>query len=384
VSSPNARGSVAAGPSTGERFHGTVVVGGGQAGLAVGYHLRRRGLPFVILDAHPRVGDAWRTRWDSLRVFTPAQYDALPGMRFPAPRNSYPGKDQVADYLESYAERFELPIRTGTTVDAVRREGDGYRVVSGSDSWRAENVVVATSAYHTPRVPPFASELDPETVQIHSKDYRRPGQLQAGETLVVGAGNSGAEIAMELSQRHRVWLSGRDTGQEPVSASGTLWDRLVTPLIWFAANHVLRPTNPLGRKARAHFLDPPRGIPLARVRRRDLLDAGVERVPRTAGVEGGRPVLDDGRVLDVGNVVWCTGFRPDFGWVELPIFGEYGLPRHERGVVPTQPGLYFAGLPFQSALASSLIGGVGRDARYVAKRIAQRTARSRPGEASVP
>jgi putative flavoprotein involved in K+ transport len=299
-------------------------------------------------------------------------------MRFPAPRSSYPTKDQVADYLETYAERFGLPVHTGTKVDAVRREGDGYRVVSASGSWRAENVVVATSAYHTPSVPSFASDLEPGILQFHSKDYRRPGQLQAGDTLVVGAGNSGAEIAMELSRSHRIWLSGRDTGQEPVSASGTLRDRLVTPLIWIVANHVLRTTNPLGRKVRSHFLDPPRGIPLARVRRRDLLDAGVERVPRTAGVEGGRPVLDDGRVLDVRNVVWCTGFRPDFGWVELPVFGDYGFPRHERGVVPMQPGLYFVGLPFQSALASSLIGGVGRDARYVAERIGERAVRLRP------
>ncbi len=357
----------------GDRDQGTVVVGGGQAGLAIGYHLKQRQLPFVILDANPRIGDVWRNRWDSLRVFTPARYDGLPGMRFPAPRSSYPGKEQVADFLEGYANRFRLPVRTGTSVDAVRREGTGFRVVSGSDSWSADNVVVATGAYHTPNVPSFASDLDEEIVQLHSKAYRRPDQIQAGGVLVVGAGNSGAEIAMELSRHHRVWLSGRDTGQEPVSGSGSLKDRIITPLIWFAANHVLRPSNPLGRKVRDHFLNPPRGIPLARVRRHEILDAGIERVPRTVAVEGGKPVLDDGRVLDVRNVVWCTGFRPDFGCVDLPVLGADGWPKHERGVVPTQPGLYFAGLPFQSALASSLIGGVGRDARYVAKRIAERT-----------
>jgi len=378
MNAPRESGFVGRRPPMDGDTQGTVVVGGGQAGLAVGYHLRQRGLPFVILDAHPRIGDSWRTRWDSLRVFTPARYDGLPGMRFPAPRGSYPGKDQVADFLERYAERFDLPVRTDTRVDAVRRDGDGYRVTSGSDAWSADSVVIATSAYHTPSVPSFASDLDEGIVQLHSKEYRRPGQLQAGDTLVVGAGNSGAEIAMELSRSHRIRLSGRDTGQEPVSASGTLKDRIITPLIWFAANHVLRPSNPLGRKARDHFLDPPRGIPLARVRRRDLLDAGVERVPRTVAVEGGKPVLEDGRVLDVRNVVWCTGFRPDFRWVELPIFGDYGLPKHERGLVPTHPGLYFVGLPFQSALASSLIGGVGRDARYVAERIGERAVRRRP------
>ena len=356
-----------------ERDDGTVVIGGGQAGLAVGYHLKQRDLPFVILDAAARIGDAWRTRWDSLRVFTPARYDGLPGMRFPAPPASYPGKDQVADFLESYARRFQLPVRSGTPVDAVRREGDRFRVVSGSESWSAATVVVATGAYHTPNVPSFASELDEDIVQLHSTQYRRPDQLQDGDVLVVGAGNSGAEIAMEASRDHGTRLSGRDTGQEPVSASGSLKDRIITPLIWIAAYHVLRASNPLGLKVRDHFLNPPRGIPLARVQRQEILDAGIERVPRTVAVEGGRPVLDDGRVLDVRNVVWCTGFRPDFGWVDLPVFGADGLPKHERGVVPTQPGLYFVGLPFQSALASSLIGGVGRDARYVAKRIAART-----------
>lgn len=353
---------------------GTVVIGGGQAGLAVGYHLEQRGLPFVILDATDRVGDVWRNRWDSLRLFTPAQYNALPGMRFPAPRGSYPGKDQVADYLESYASRFELPVRNGTRVEAVRREGDAFVAASGSRTWTADNVVIATGPYRTPRIPSFASELDDDIVQLHSSEYRNPAQLQPGDTLVVGAGNSGAEIAMEVSRDHRTWLSGPDTGQEPTSASGSLRDRLITALIWFAANHVIKVTNPIGRKVRDHFLDPPRGIPLARIRRQDILDAGIERVPRTVGVEDGAPVVDGGRVLDVRNVVWCTGFRADFGWVDLPVFGEYGLPVHERGVVPSEPGLFFVGLLFQYSLASALVGGVGRDADYIAARIAKRAA----------
>ena len=360
-----------------DQGHGTVVIGGGQAGLAVGYHLEQRRLPSVILEASDRIGDVWRNRWDSLRLFTPAQYNGLPGMRFPAPRGSYPGKDQVADFLETYADRFELPVRTGTRVEAVRREGDTFVVVSGSDTWTADSVVVATGAYHTPKVPDFAPELDDTIVQLHSSEYRNPGQLQPGDALVVGAGNSGAEISMEVSRDHRTWLSGPDTGQEPTSASGSLLDRLITPLIWFAANRVIRVTNPIGRRVRDHFLDPPRGVPLARVRRQDILDAGIRRVPRTVGVDGGgAPVVEDGRALDVRNVIWCTGFRADFDWIDLPVFGDYGLPEHERGVVPSQPGLYFVGLLFQYTLASALVGGVGRDARYIAERIAERAARA--------
>ena len=370
-----------------EREQATVVIGGGQAGLSVGYHLGQRGLPFVILDANDRIGDVWRDRWDSLRLFTPARYNSLPGMRFPAPPGSYPHKDQMADYLDAYAERFELPVRTGTRVEEVRREGEAFVVEAGSDRWTADSVVIATGPYHTPRVPPFAAELDRDIVQMHSSEYRNPGPLRPGSTLVVGAGNSGAEIAMEVSRDHPTWLSGRDTGQEPTSASGTLKDRLITPLIWFAANHVIKVSNPIGRRVRENFLDPPRGVPLARVRRQDILDAGIERVPRTVGVESGAPVVEGGRVLDVRNVIWCTGFRADFDWVDLPVFGDYGLPMHDRGVVPSEPGLYFVGMLFQYTLASALVGGVGRDARYVADRIAERAAhtpRARKSRASRP
>lgn len=355
----------------------TVVIGGSQSGLAVGYHLRQRGLPFVIVDAHERVGDAWRKRWDSLRLFTPAKYDGLPGKRFPAPPSHYPSKDEIADYLEGYAEEFELPVRTGVKVERVSRVGDRFEVVCGEDRLSADNVVVATGAYHAPRIPPFADQLDDEIVQLHSSEYRNPSQLQPGGVLVVGAGNSGAEISMELSRHHPTWLSGPDTGEEPTSASGTLRDRILTPLIWFAATRVIKVTNPIGRKVRDHFMNPPRGIPLARVRREEIAEAGIERVPRTVGVEDGVPKVEGGRVLDVRNVVWCTGFRADFSWIDLPIpiAGEYGQPEQERGVVPSQPGLYFMGLLFQYTLSSALVGGVGRDAAYIAERIMERRQR---------
>ena len=349
----------------------TVVIGGSQSGLAIGYHLMRLGRPFVILDAHDRVGDAWRRRWDSLRLFTTARYDGLPGMPFPAPRRSYPTKDDTADYLEAYAERFHLPVATGVRVDHVSRRGHLFDVAAGERTFSAANVVVATGAYHTPRVPGFADRLDPTILQLHSSAYRNPSQLRDGGVLVVGAGNSGAEIALEASQHHPTWLSGRDTGQEPTRA-GSLPDRLLMPLMWFMASRVLTVTSPIGRKVRDHFLHPPRGIPLGRVRRKDILAAGIERVPRTAGVQEGYPVLDDGRVLDVSNVVWCTGFVLDLSWIDLPIIGDDGYPVHERGVVASQPGLYFVGLPFLHSLSSALVGGVGRDTAHIVDHIAAR------------
>jgi putative flavoprotein involved in K+ transport len=232
----------------------------------------------------------------------------------------------------------------------------------------AQNVVVATGAYHTPRIPAFSTELDPSIVQLHSRDYRRPSQVRSGGVLVVGAGNSGAEIALELSRDHQVWLSGRDTGQEPTRA-GSLPDQLFTHVLWFMATTVLTVKTPMGRKVRDHFFDPPRGIPLGRVRRKDFAAAGIERVARVSGVREGLPVLEDGKSLQASNVIWCTGFTPRYDWIDLSLPMHSGLPVHDRGIVGACPGLYFVGLPFLYSLSSILVGGVGRDAEYIVDRI---------------
>jgi putative flavoprotein involved in K+ transport len=348
----------------------TVIVGGGQAGLSVGYYLQQQGRDFVILDANERIGDAWRSRWDSLRLFTPARYNGLAGMPFPAPAYSYLTKDEMADYLEAYAADFALPVRTGVRVDKLSKQGDRFVVAAGDLRFEAENVVVATGGYHGPRVPAFAPELDPNIVQLHSSEYRRPSQLREGGVLVVGAGNSGAEIALEVSRSHRTYLSGRHPGSEPTRV-GSVADRLVTPVIWFVFSHVMTVNTPIGRRVATQLRS--HGLPLARVKPADLRVAGVERIhARTVGARDGLPLLDDGRVLDVTNVIWCTGFQPKYGWIALPIFGDDGEPIHERGVVATEPGLYFVGLFFLSAATSSLVGGVGRDAAYVAEQIALR------------
>ncbi len=350
----------------------TIVIGAGQAGLSVGYYLARQGRDFVILDAGERVGDSWRKRWDSLRLFTPARFDGLAGMPFPAPGHTFPTKDEMAGYLEAYARRFNLPVRTGVRVDRLSKEGDRFVLAAGDRRFEADNVVVAMANYQKPRVPGFARELDPGIVQFHSAEYRNPSQLRNGGVLIVGAANSGAEIAMEVTRTHQTLLSGRTPGQVPCRIDAPAARFVLTPLVLrFVFHRVLTVDTPIGRRSRAKTAS--HGLALIRVKNGDLVAAGVERVPRTVGVQDGRPVLDDGRVLDVANVIWATGFDPDFAWIDLPVHGAHE-PLHERGVATGAPGLYFVGLHFQYAQSSSMIHGVGRDAKYIAARIAARSA----------
>jgi putative flavoprotein involved in K+ transport len=352
----------------------TVVIGGGQAGLAVGYHLAGRGQRFTILEAAARVGTSWRNRWDGLRLFTPAMFDGLPGMAFPGPRYGLPSKDDVADYLEAYAARFRLPVLTGIRGDRLIRSEthDGWLVVTGHRPIEATQVVIATGAFARPKVPAFAGELDPEITQLHASEYRNPSQLRDGPVLVVGASNSGAEIAISASRDHPTLLSGRDTGKMPMRPESRL-ARIFDPPFWFFINHVVKAQSFIGRKVRPAVVD--HGGPLERIWPEDLEAAGVERVfARTVGVRDGLPLLDGGRVVDVANVIWCTGFKPDFEWVQPSISGPDGWPVHVRGVVTGVSGLFVVGLPFLYSGASSLLGGVGRDAAYIADRIAARTA----------
>jgi putative flavoprotein involved in K+ transport len=346
----------------------TVIVGAGQAGLSVGYHLARRKREFLILDANDRVGDAWRTRWDSLRLFSPARYDGLPGWRFPARGWSFPTKDEMADYLEAYAGRFDLPVLTGMRVERLAREGGRFVVTAGDRRLEADRVVVATGAHRTPRVPAFASELGPGVVQLHSSDYRNPSQLPEGGVLVVGLGNSGAEIAFELARTRPTWLAGKEAGEIPVR-HGSLGARFVLPVIRFLGHHVLTVRTPIGHRVGPKLAHG--ATPLIRVKAKDLAAAGIERVPRVAGVQDWLPLLEDGRVLDVASVVWSTGYRQDFSWIDLPILDADGQPVHERGVVTSEPGLYFMGLVFQYAATSDILPGVGRDAKRIAKHLAR-------------
>ncbi len=352
----------------------TVVIGGGQSGLSVGYHLAQRQVPFVILDAGERVGDAWRNRWDSLRLFTPARADGLDGMRFPAPATYAPTKDEMADYLEAYVERFSLPVRLGTRVDRLSARDGLYMVASGDHIIEAENVVVAMSGWQKGRIPDFATDLDPAIAQIHSVDYRRPSQLPGGDVLVVGAANSGAEIALDLARAGRtVWLAGDHPGHIPFDVDAWFGRNIGTRLVGFLFHRVLTRSNPVGRKFIAKHYG--KGMPLVRTKPGDIATAGVRTVGRIESVNNRRPVTADGSAIDPDVIVWACGYTPGFSWIDLDIF-EDGYPRHHDGIVDEQPGLYFVGLPYLHAVSSHTIHGVGRDAARAADHISARHAAS--------
>jgi len=358
-------------PHSNNRRFDTVIIGAGQGGLAVGYHLANQGRRFAILDAEDDVGDNWRRHYDSLRLYSAAQYNSLPGMPFPAPRWSFPTRDQVADYLKAYAAEFDLPVRGSTKVNRLSRNGNGYVVTVGDEELETDNVVVATGTFGRPFVPDFSADLDPEIIQLHSSEYKNPSQLRDGPVLVVGAAHSGADIALELAGvGHKTVLSGRHTGQFPFDIESRRM-RIVWPILSFVARRVLTIRTPMGRRLRRKMRE--HGGPLLRVRARDLEAAGVERVfDRTTGAEKGQPVLDGGHAVEVSNVVWCTGFRQRFDWIDLPVIGDDGWPLEHRGVVDSSPGLYFMGLAFQYAFASALFIGVEQDAAYLAKHLIRR------------
>jgi putative flavoprotein involved in K+ transport len=353
-------------PATRVERYETIVIGGGQAGLAVGHHLAKRDVDFAILSDESRVGDNWRRRWDSLRLFTPARYSGLPGMHFPAPPGHLADKDEVADYLERYADRFDLPVRLGSHVQRVTCDGERYSVSLRDDErvLQAENVIVATGAFQKPNIPALASRLSSDIQQLHSSDYRNPFALPVGPALVVGAGNSGAQIALELARYRKVWLAGRDTGHLP----RTILGRDLFSWIWPVMKRATLDTR-VGRRLQGRARSG--GDALIGIPERALTQSGVIRVGRLDEERGGQPACG-GEVLDPRVIVWCTGFTPDYSWVDLPIFGADGFPRHRRGVVAEAPGLFFLGQRFQHRMTSSLIGGVGEDAEFIAEQVAQR------------
>ena len=359
-----------------DRAIDTVIIGGGQTGLAAAHHLARRGLDFVVLEANDRIGDVWRSRWDSLRLYSPAKYDALPGMPLPGPGHRFPTGREMGDYLESYAERQQLPVRTGVKVTRVRADGDGYAVETSDGTLSARQVIVATGPFQHPWTPEGARELDPGIRQIHSVDYRRPDQLADGPVLVVGLSHSGADVAHEAAVAgHHTIVAGKAHGQLPYPVDSRR-ARLAWPLMRFVASNVLTRRTPIGRKMAPMVRAG--GGPLLRYRRQELLADGVELRPaRFSGARDGRPMLADGSVLDVATVVWCTGFRPDFSWVEAANVDELGWPIESRGEAAGAPGLYFLGLPFQFGFTSMLVLGAGRDAGVVADAVARRAASNR-------
>jgi putative flavoprotein involved in K+ transport len=350
-----------------------VVVGGSQAGLAMAWHLTQQGRRFVVLEAGPEVGHVWRSRWDSLKLFTPAQYDALPGLAFPAPADTYPTKDPVADYLQAYAVAFDLPVRLNAKVTELRRLDDGsFEVHTADAAYQARQVVVATGPFQVPFVPPMAAKLDPSVTQLHSADYRNPQALPDGPVLVVGGGNSGFQIAEELAATRQVDLSiatkypmlpQRRAGQD------LFW--------WLTRLGLLRVTvdSRLGqRMSRRDFV--------IGTNRRRLEKAGVRFRPRLVDAEGRTVRFADHRLLeDVGVVVWATGYRSDYAWIHVPGVVREGHVVHRRGVSEV-PGLYFLGLSWQHTRGSALLGFVNDDATYLADQV--QAHRRAAGSATVP
>jgi putative flavoprotein involved in K+ transport len=339
-----------------------VVIGAGQAGLALGWHLRRRGISFTLLDAAPAIGHSWATRWDSLTLFTPAEYSGLPGMPFPPARGSHPTKDEAADYLRAYAEAFALPVRLGTHVDRLSRDGSGFVIESTGTRLRARQVVVATGPFQRPAIPAVSGGFDERVVRLHSSAYRNPAELPGGPVLVVGAGNSGLQVATELARTRQVHLAVGSTGP-------ALPQRLLgRDLFWWLTRLGLvtrSADTPLARRTRA------RGELVIGSGRRRLGRLGVVTHPRLVSADGASAGFADGTSVDLAAVVWATGFRPDYSWIDVPGALVGGRPRHARGVTDVE-GLCFLGLPWQHSRGSSLMGYVGADAGFIAEHLVSR------------
>jgi putative flavoprotein involved in K+ transport len=345
-----------------ERRTEVIVVGGGQAGLAAGYYLSRAEIPFLILDAGPRLGDSWRRRWDSLKLFTVARYSTLPGLEFPGDPEHFPGKEEVADYLEAYAREFELPVRLSSQVTSLEPSNGGYRIETscpyGLGPYEANQVIVASGAYQRPFTPTIAEKLGDQVNQLHSAEYRNPEQVPTGDVLVVGAANSGAGIAEDLAQSHRVYLS-----------RGTRIPRLPRRILGKSLHFwgdqlglIGAPLDSLrGRTQRGDVLV---GPSLRQLSRRH----GVELVGRAVEADGTTVRLDDDRAIEVDAVIWATGYRSDYSWIRVPVFDEHGVPRHRRGVVDSAR-LYFLGMKDQYSRGSSLIYWVKEDAAYIVDRV---------------
>jgi putative flavoprotein involved in K+ transport len=346
-----------------------IVAGSSQAGLAIAWHLARHHLRFVVLEAAPEPGHTWRSRWDSLTLFTPAQYDALPGMPFPGPPDTYPTKDPVADYLNAYAAAFNLPVRLNSRVTALIQTAEGFEARTGDAVFRARQVVVATGPFQVPFTPPAAQRLDGSVTQLHSAGYRNPRALPPGPVLVVGGGNSGFQIAEELAATRQVDLSIATRAPmlpQRLAGKDLFW--------WLTRLGLMRVTagSRLGRRLRA------RPDFVIGSSRRRLRSAGVRFRPAVAGADGRTVRFADGSSLDAGIVIWATGYRPDYSWIGIPGVTRDGQVIHRRGVTEV-PGLYFVGLTWQHTRGSALLGFVHEDAAYLAERI---TGRDRAAEAA--
>ena len=360
------------GDPAGDRSFDAIVIGGGQAGLAMAWHLAQRKLRFVVLEAADEVGRTWRSRWDSLRLFTPAQYAALPGMAFPAAADTYPTKDPVAEYLQAYAAKFDLPVRLNARVTALRRVGDQFEASTTDGAVQAQHVVVATGPFQIPYVPAPAQGLDASVTQLHSSEYRNPDALPDGPVLVVGGGNSGFQIAEELA------AAGRRADLSVATKAPMLPQRLAgKDLFWWLTRLGLMRVSVTSRLGGRTSTRPDFVIGSSR---RRLKAAGVRFRPGLAGADGRTARFTDGTALETGIIIWATGFRPDYSWIGIPGVIRDGKVVHQRCVTGV-PGLYFLGLSWQHTRGSAPLGFVDDDAAYLAGHITTDAQATQPAHA---
>ncbi|CAM4396389.1 oxidoreductase [Bacillus manliponensis] len=337
--------------------YNTIIVGAGQAGLAMGYYLRDITSSFLLIESHARLGDSWRLRYDSLILFTPRSHSALPGMSLPGNQNGYPTKDELADYLEEYSEKFHLPVKLNTKITKVFKEKGNFHIITNSgEEFSTKNLIIATGPFQQPYIPDFSDEIPNDIFQIHSAYYKNPSQLKEGTTLVVGGGNSGMQIATELSSTREVYIS---LGKKPKFLPYQVLNKSI--FWWFGVLGLSRLTvdSKLGQALKKN--DPIIGkeiIPLVK-------EGKVKMLPRTTGFIDQKVKFENGNQVQPENIIWATGFKPDYNWLDISnIFDKKGLPIHERGVTK-EPGLFFIGLSWQYRRGSALLLGVGEDAEFL-------------------
>ncbi|MGB8955781.1 MAG: NAD(P)/FAD-dependent oxidoreductase [Tumebacillaceae bacterium] len=335
-----------------------LVIGAGQAGLAMAYHLGKKSVSYLLLDSNRQVGDSWRNRYDSLKLFTPRSSNALPGLEMSGNPHGFPSKDEVADYLEFYARHHKINVRMNETVEQVVQESNGFRVTTRQGEWTARNIVVASGPFHTPFIPQLAGAVSDSVYQVHTASYRNPSQLQEGAVVVVGAGNSGVQIAVELAA----------TGREVSLAVGEPMKLLPYQVLnrsifwWLDKLGITRVSvnTKLGQKLSKR-------APIIGKDIKPLISRGAVKLrPRARSIEGRSVTFADGTSCEVSNIIWSTGYQNDYSWLQVQgLFDQDGKLMHDRGKTPV-PGVYFLGLHWQHNLGSGMMLGVGEDAEYLA------------------
>jgi putative flavoprotein involved in K+ transport len=345
-----------------------LVIGAGQAGLSMGYYLSRSNLRYLIIGAEQRIGDPWRQRYDSLILFTPRSYSALPGMSFPGSPDDFPDKNETADYLESYAKSFQLSVQLNTRMMRLEQRGNLYYADTSQGMLAAKQVIIATGPFQKPYIPEYSSLLNSDIRQLHSSSYRKPQELPDGDILIVGAGNSGAQIAVELAhtQRQVMIASGHKLMYLPMRVAGR------SIFHWFDQLGILNAGRDsfIGRRLRQRP-DPIFGLELKQA----ISQNRVRLMPRVSGADGKTVAFDDGRTSAPAAIIWSTGFTFDYSWISVPgVLDPAGKPIQEKGISPAR-GLYYLGLPWQQRRGSALLGGVGRDAEHIYQYVSERSGR---------